>query len=730
MARKFNAVDQRLAAQSHKLAIVKVQAADALALEIVNIMRRYVDGAVAFTRRCDERSAGWKTTEAGSAMMRRYYRELFRTMMDAAYANYADGLNEFAEVGYDWEISMLLRGVPRWYFRRVVATATIGEATVPGGGVVAKVFKIAERLFRKYVAPALEVAAYAEPVAGSPRMSDDEWEDYAKEVIFPPLTRSEIETIVGDDHWTTTFPGNQSKFNDSEFHERLVNGITGGEDVEKLTKSIRDLEAGVYYKARRTARTESLRVAEMAGREAWDDLGDMFVGAQVLAVLDQNTRPHHALRNGTVYANEPQAGEESIDDLPTLPDEPNSVLPGTWIQGNVIAASKARYAGKVAECVTASGRRCTVTFNHPVLTSRGFVKGGELREGDDLIAYGGNVGSHVRGADDVKQKPARIEDVFSAFRESGAARRIPAAAGDFHGDGERFYGDVEIVAPDWKLWRRRNVTVGKRRANVVFQDAAKFGRSRAGDGETIERSVGVMGTETRTASNRRAAGVIGRVASEAEFCCVGSAANLDVAFLEPRGDELSRDAERARELVKRFPGDVAFDRVVSVKVFHYDGPVYDVQTTTGVMVANCRSDGKGLVISNCRCWSVPILAPPEEVASDPGLTATFANAGEENIPDPAAYDQWFDQADEAARRLAVGSRRYGEMAANVKGVRDPEWTDFIDPKTGKLLSRNALSSETDAERAERKNEVAQVIREREAMIREIAAKGFIGKVGE
>lgn len=452
MARKFNAVDQRLAAQSHKLAIVKVQAADAMALEIVAVLRRFVDRASAYTREQSGKST-YSSDEAET--MKAFYRATFRLMMEKAAIVYRDGLREFTETGYDWEISLLLRGVPRWYFRRVVATATIGEATIPGGGVVAKVFKIAERLFRKYVAPALEVAAYAEPVADSPRMSDDEWEAYAKEVIFPPLTRSEIETIVGDDHWTTTFPGNQSKFNDPAFHEKLVRGITEGEDVEKLTKSIRDLEDGVYYKARRTARTESLRVAEMAGREAWDDLGEMFVGAQVLAVLDQNTRPHHALRNGTVYANEPQAGEESIDDLPILPDEPN-----------------------------------------------------------------------------------------------------------------------------------------------------------------------------------------------------------------------------------------------------------------------------------CRCWSVPILAPPEEVASDPGLTATFANAGEENIPDPAAYDQWFNQADEAARRLAVGSRRYGDMAGNLRGVRDPEWTDFIDPKTGKLLSRNALSSETDAERAERKNEVAQVIREREAMIREIAAKGFIGKVGE
>jgi len=89
------------------------------------------------------------------------------------------------------------------------------------------------------------------------------------------------------------------------------------------------------------------------------------------------------------------------------------------------------------------------------------------------------------------------------------------------------------------------------------------------------------------------------------------------------------------------------------------------------------------------------------VASDPALNAIFENSGGANIPDPAAYDKWFDQADEGARKLAVGAVRYNDVAGMLNGVRRPEWTDFIDPKTGSLLTRNELKRETDAEREDR-----------------------------
>ena len=57
---------------------------------------------------------------------------------------------------------------------------------------------------------------------------------------------------------------------------------------------------------------------------------------------------------------------------------------------------------------------------------------------------------------------------------------------------------------------------------------------------------------------------------------------------------------------------------------------------------------------NCRCFLSPVLQPEESIRDDP----TFTNAADQLVPDPAIYSEWFDQADEARRKLAVGARRY------------------------------------------------------------------------
>lgn len=447
---KIDIISARLAAKSHQLQIVRIQAADAIGWMIQREMAEQVGRMTRLVERSAKLTAPWDAKRI--AWLKTQLEEGFAEMMADAEDSYNQALRDFAVESYDWACKLLLRSVPRWYFRSVLPTAVIGEATVPNPQIVPKKIIISKKVFDKYVAPALEVDSYVEPVSDGEPMSDADWEAFAQEVIFPPLTLSQIETMVESDQWRKTFPGNKSKFNDPAFRDRLVEGIAGGKNVDELTKSIRDLEDGVYWKARRTARTESLRVSEAAQRETWDDLGEMMAGAQILAVLDQNTRSEHAQRNGQIYAREPAAGELPLDELPGLPDEPN-----------------------------------------------------------------------------------------------------------------------------------------------------------------------------------------------------------------------------------------------------------------------------------CRCWTVPVMVPPDEVASDPALNAIFENSGGANIPDPAAYDKWFDQADEGARKLAVGAVRYNDVAGMLNGVRRPEWTDFIDPQTGSLMGRNDLKRESDADREDRKRAAHEVLRQREAMVREIAAKGYIAR---
>jgi len=102
-------------------------------------------------------------------------------------------------------------------------------------------------------------------------------------------------------------------------------GLAAEENVDKLRARIKPFADGVAWKAQRIARTEGNRVAEQASRACFGGMGDLLDGMQIVAVIDQWTRPEHAARNGRVYRRDKDDAyhDESGDLLPDLPDEPN-----------------------------------------------------------------------------------------------------------------------------------------------------------------------------------------------------------------------------------------------------------------------------------------------------------------------------------------------------------------------------------------------------------------------
>ncbi|HHK41768.1 MAG TPA: hypothetical protein ENJ50_05050, partial [Planctomycetaceae bacterium] len=194
-------------------------------------------------------------------------------------------------------------------------------------------------------------------------LSDDEKRELIERIVFPPLTEKEVDEILqrevtlpdGNkvnwaerlDRLSSQIPNKQIAFNE------LVRGYADGENLQKLKSRIKPLVSGIESAAKRVARTEGMRVAEQMQRKSWDDLGDMFDGAQIIAVLDVNTRPHHATRNGTIYYKDADKANgttrKTMAELPDLPDEPNCrcwtspVLspPGEWKDDPATHASHA-----------------------------------------------------------------------------------------------------------------------------------------------------------------------------------------------------------------------------------------------------------------------------------------------------------------------------------------------------------------------------------------------------
>lgn len=130
----------------------------------------------------------------------------------------------------------------------------------------------------------------------------------------------------------------------------------------------------------------------------------------------------------------------------------NCVLPGNLVRipGRIKAATKSFYDGPCVEVGLADGSVFSVTENHPVLTSSGWVAAGLLHKGGDVICCrtDKSIPAGINPYHD--DRPTLIEYVFESLRKSASvtASSVPTSAEDFHGDARFIDSNIEIVRAD------------------------------------------------------------------------------------------------------------------------------------------------------------------------------------------------------------------------------------------------------------------------------------------
>lgn len=126
----------------------------------------------------------------------------------------------------------------------------------------------------------------------------------------------------------------------------------------------------------------------------------------------------------------------------------NCVVADTRVSGTGLLASMRReYEGPLVNITTRANRKLSVTPNHPILTTRGWVLAGEVVESDDLICAR-FLDGHGSGVPDVNDTPPTIEQVFESgsFFDSSALDGMPPTAKYLY--GEMFPDcDVKVVDP-------------------------------------------------------------------------------------------------------------------------------------------------------------------------------------------------------------------------------------------------------------------------------------------
>lgn len=159
-------------------------------------------------------------------------------------------------------------------------------------------------------------------------LTDVEFRDLVKRVVFPPPNKQKVSQILRSDRWPDRKEWPQRLKEEGFSFDKIVGQVTSGfaqgENIQQISMRLRPLVDNVRYRATRIARTESLRVASTIQRDSFDKVDDLIIGYKINAVLDSRTRPEHAERDGRIYWKAGHGdGAFDIAQLPDLPDEPN-----------------------------------------------------------------------------------------------------------------------------------------------------------------------------------------------------------------------------------------------------------------------------------------------------------------------------------------------------------------------------------------------------------------------
>lgn len=129
---------------------------------------------------------------------------------------------------------------------------------------------------------------------------------------------------------------------------------------------------------------------------------------------------------------------------------PNCLVPGgTVLAEGVVAHSCREYNGPVITLETSRGNRITVTPNHPILTTEGFVPAGSLHKGSKIVEATGKYRFFLGKAPNDINIPTPVEEIGHSIIQTcgGTTVRVKGSPVQFHGDGSSD-SEVNIVFPE------------------------------------------------------------------------------------------------------------------------------------------------------------------------------------------------------------------------------------------------------------------------------------------
>lgn len=308
----------------------------------------------------------------------------------------------------------------------------------------------------------------------------------------------------------------------------------------------------------------------------------------------------------------------------SVTQHPHCVLPGQMISAALpSSATKSFYEGGVVKISLSDGNIFTVTENHPVLTSDGFVAAKFLCKGDKVLSTT-NPGRVMESINpDHYQRPVLVEDFYASAKHlSGVPpTTMPVSPEDFHGDGRGIKGKVDVVNTYGLLGKNLEAALFQHRHECAFGAVEhsslfnSFGFQLKARDRLFRTSNGFMDLLGVAFSNLRGS------SSHTGVSCLATIPWDDVGFDESVSEGRATHTEFSREFVLRFSRKVSVDNnpvkigeqsdvdpvvvpttITRIETSLYSGDVYDITDDIyGLYACN------GVVVKNCRCTFIKYI---------------------------------------------------------------------------------------------------------------------------
>lgn len=221
------------------------------------------------------------------------------------------------------------------------------------------------------------------------------------------------------------------------------------------------------------------------------------------------------------------------------------------------------------------------------------------------------------------------------------------------------------------LMQWTKTTLNPKRVADIFVKGISGGKDRRQIARDLQQELGA--TKAQAKRLARTEGL--RVATESNFAAYEELGDAVVGYqLHAVLDERTRPLHRIRN------GWVFYK--------HPENGQRDVKDMPHPPV---ESDGS--ISWNCRCWIAPIFADLENLDKK-----KYIGSESKLLPDPLVYSDFWRQATERQKRIAVGSRRY-DLVTKLHGA-NASYFHFIDDN-GDLLPMDAISQEKASDTAMR-----------------------------